>query len=317
MERRMIHSPTVCLAPARTRLRLALAGLAVSLLASACTPSTSTASPQGADAPRQEVAPMQSSATAAATPAAVATPPDAGSVLYFIYQVDGDGAVSYEVANGSVATFWFGHTYEVAGTRYYTGFAWNTPQKFGKAGEDEAGPDSRVTLSEATFTLTGDKPDRPWVFKGAEPWIGAIGAYGSAPDVDSKRTPVEHRTASGKLVLAVPTRAFSSGVSVESYEILLFNPDYEKSEAGQVWASAGTVITGEDNSAACDDGAVMPCVSSQGTLAFEAVPGSDLPAIRVSETGTTIAAPGQTRALGAADARQYRYDAARKAYVAP
>ncbi len=312
----MTHSPRYRLAPARPQLRMALAGLAVSLLASACTPSTSTASPQGAAAPRQEVAPMQSSATATATPAAVATPPDAGSVLYFIYQVDGDGAVSYEVANGAVATFWFGHSYEVAGTRYYTGFAWNTPQKFGKPGEDDVGPESRVTLSEATFTLSGDKPDRPWVLKGVEPWIGAIGAYGTAPDVDGKRKPVEHRTAAGKLVLAVPTRSFSNGTSVEGYEILVFNPDYENSEDGQVWASAGTVNTGEDNSAACDDGAVMPCISNQGTLSFSAVPGSDLPAITVAATGTTIDAPGQTRALGASDARRYHYDAARKAYVA-
>ncbi|WP_193390936.1 hypothetical protein [Stenotrophomonas indicatrix] len=305
--------PESRLARVRPRLCATFAGLLVALLASACTPSPSTASPQGATAPRQDVAPMQSSATPATT--ATATPPDAGSVLYFIYDVDGDGAVSYEVANGSVATFWFGHAFELAGTRYYTGFAWNTPQKYGKPGEDETGPDSQVTLTEATFTLTGDKPDRPWVFKGAEPWIGTVGAYGTAPDIDSKRKPLEYRTPAGKLVLAVPTSTFATGTSIESYTVLVFNPDYEKSEDGQVWASAGTVITGEDNSAACDEGQVMPCVSNRGVLAFSTVAGSDLPTITVTATGTTISGPGQTRALGAADARQYHYDAARKAYV--
>ncbi|MNC40368.1 hypothetical protein D3C75_890700 [compost metagenome] len=116
-------------------------------------------------------------------------------------------------------------------------------------------------------------------------------------------------------MLAVPTSTFATGTSIESYTVLVFNPDYEKSEDGQVWASAGTVITGEDNSAACDEGQVMPCVSNRGALAFSAVAGSDLPTITVTATGTTISGPGQTRALGAADARQYHYDAARKAYV--
>lgn len=257
---------------------------------------------------------MQSSPTTA-TAAVTATPPDAGSVLYFIYQVDGDGAASYEVANGSIATFWFGHAFELNGTRYYTGFAWNTPQKFGKPGEDDVGPDSQVTLSEATFTLTGDKPDRPWVLKGAEPWVGTVGANGTAPEIDSKRKPLQYRTPAGKLVLAVPTSAFATGTSVDSYTLLVFNPEYEKSEDGQVWASVGTVITGEDNSAACDEGQVMPCISSEGALAFNAVAGSDLPAISVTLTGSTVAAPGQTRALGASDTRHYSYDTARKAYV--
>ncbi|WP_369039936.1 hypothetical protein [Stenotrophomonas maltophilia] len=254
---------------------------------------------------------MQSSPT----PAAAATPPDAGSVLYFIYDVDGDGAVSYEVTNGSVASFWFGHAFELAGTRYYTGFAWNTPQKFGKPGEDDVGPDSRVTLTEATFTQTGDKPDRPWVLKGAERSIGSVGAYGTAPEIDSKRKPQEYRTPAGKLVLAVPTSTFATGTSVESYTVLVFNPDYEKTEDGQVWSSLGTIITGEDNSAACDEGQVMPCVSSQGALSFSAGAGSDLPTLTVTPSGTTVSGPGQTRALGTGDAVHYTYDAATKAYV--
>ena len=40
------------------------------------------------------------------TPDAAVIPPDAPTVMYFTYQVDGDGATSYEVQNGSVATFW-------------------------------------------------------------------------------------------------------------------------------------------------------------------------------------------------------------------
>ncbi len=254
---------------------------------------------------------MQSSPT----PAAVATPPDAGSVLYFIYQVDGDGATSYEVANGSVATFWFGHAFELAGTRYYTGLAWNTPNKYGKPGEDDAGPETQVTLTEATFTLTGTNPARPWVFKGMERDIGHIGAYGNPPAIDGKRKPIEHRTPAGKLLLAVPSTSIDAGSSIDGYEILLFNPDYAQDNDDRVWAYLGSVTTGEDNAAACDDGQVTPCISSTGQLGFTAVAGSDLPTISVTPTGTTFAGPDATRPLGAQDTTQYGYDAAAKAYV--
>lgn len=255
---------------------------------------------------------MQSSAT----PAATVTPPDAGSVLYFIYQVDGDGATSYEVANGSVATFWFGHAFELAGTKYYTGFAWNTPAKYGKPGEDDAGPESQVTLTEATFTLTGTAAGKPWVFKGMERSIGKTGAYGNPPTIDTKRTPIEHRTAAGKLLLAVPTRVLDGGSSISGYEILAFNPHYgQDSNDDQVWAYLGSVITGEDNAAACDDGQVMPCISSQGEIAFGGAAGSDLPTITVKPTGTTFSGPDATRPMGAEDTTHYAYDPATKAYV--
>ena len=304
--------PAVSPSLVRPRVRVALAGLLVALLASACSPSPSTASPQGASAPRQDVAPMQSTPT----PAATATPPDAGSVLYFIYQVDGDGATSYEVANGAVATFWFGHAFELGGTRYYTGFAWNTAAKYGKPGEDEAGPETQVTLTEATFTLTGTKADKPWVFKGMERSIGKVGAYGNPPAIDSKRKPVEHRTAGGKLLLAVPTSSFEAGTSIDGYSILVFNPDYAQDEQDdRVWAYLGSVTTGEDNAAACDEGQAMPCIGSDGELAFSAVAGSDLPAIRVTRTGTTFDGPDATRPMGPQDTATYAYDPATKAYV--
>lgn len=293
-------------------LRMTLAVALVSLLA-ACSPSTPTAaSPQGAPAPRQDVAPMQNTPT----PAAAATPPDAGSVLYFIYQVDGDGATSYEVANGSVATFWFGHAFELAGTRYYTGFAWNTPNKYGKPGEDEAGPTTQVTLTEATFTLTGTTPNRPWVFKGMERDIGSIGAYGTAAQIDGKRKPVEYRTPAGKLLLAVPTTSVDAGSSIDGYALLLFNPHYEQEkDDDRVWAFVGSVVTGEDNAAACDGGAVMPCIGSDGVLAFSAAPGSDLPRINIQRSGTTFSGPDQTRPLGEADTAHYAYDPATRAYA--
>ncbi|WP_227698787.1 hypothetical protein, partial [Raoultella sp. 18086] len=71
-------------------LRAFAACLLVSLSAAACSaadpaPSSSRPAPaQAAKAPRQDVAPMQNP-----SPDAAVTPPDAPSVMYFIYQVDG------------------------------------------------------------------------------------------------------------------------------------------------------------------------------------------------------------------------------------
>ena len=76
-----------------------------------------------------------------ATATAVA-PPDVRTVMHTIYQVDGQGKDSYEVANGSVAT-WYGHAFELNGTRYFTGFTWDTRERYGKPGEDDAGPTPR------------------------------------------------------------------------------------------------------------------------------------------------------------------------------
>ena len=40
-------------------------------------------------------------------------PPSADSVLYFIYQRDGDGAVSYKVDGGATVSYWYGHAFEL------------------------------------------------------------------------------------------------------------------------------------------------------------------------------------------------------------
>jgi len=301
-------------------LRAFAACLLVSLSAAACSaadPAPSSSQPgapaQAANAPRQDVAPMQTP-----TPDAAATPPDAPTVMYFTYQVDGDGATSYEVQNGSVATFWFGHTFILDGTTYYTGFSWDTREHYGKPGEQTpAGPDDRANLAEATFVLAGTDARKPWKFRGQEWTIGALGAYDKADDVDTRRKPLEHRTADGRLLLAVPTSSFDRGISSTGYALLLFNPRRSEDDVdSKVWRYVGSVRTGEDNSAACDDGNVMPCTDSDGELAF-AADGNGLPRLTVTFKGTTIEGPGKTRALGAGDAVHYTFDSATQQYVAP
>ena len=252
------------------------------------------------------------------SPDTAVTPPDAPTVMYFTYQVDGDGATSYEVQNGSVATFWFGHTFTLDGTTYYTGFSWDTREHYGKPGEQTpAGPDDRANLAEATFVLAGADAKKPWKFRGQEWTIGALGAYDKADDVDTRRKPLEHRTADGRLLLAVPTSSFDRGISSTGYALLLFNPNRSEDDVdSKVWRYVGSVRTGEDNSAACDEGNVMPCTDSDGELAF-AADGNGLPRLTVTFKGTTIEGPGKTRALGAGDAVHYTFDSATQQYVAP
>ncbi|EHK66728.1 hypothetical protein [Achromobacter arsenitoxydans] len=282
---------------------------AAGLLAAATLAATSAAY-----APARVSAAPQSAAHAQAA----VTPPDGATVLYFIHQIDGKGATSYEVANRSIATYWFGHAFELEGTRYFTGFAWETAERYGKPGEDDIAPTTPVNLSEATFILDNPASDRPWKFRGMEPTIGEFGAYERAPDVDTTRKPVEFRSASGKLVLAVPTETFENGITIGAYTLLVFTPPEKRQDESKdkVWAYAGNVLTGEDNSLACDEGNVMPCTHSEGELIFSANGDSDMPLLTVRFTGTTISGPGKTRKLGDADNVTYVYDAARKEFVA-
>ena len=60
----------------------------------------------------------------------------------------------------------------------------------------------------------------------------------------------------------------------------------------------------------------MPCTDSDGELAF-AADGNGLPRLTVTFKGTTIDAPGKTRALAAGDAVHYTFDSATQQYVAP
>lgn len=291
------------LTPRAALLRTTMAGLAASALAAAFSPAAHALEPVS-NAARQDVA-----------QAAAVAPPDVRTVMQSIYQVDGQGKDSYEVANGSVATYWYGHAFELNGTRYFTGFTWDTRERYGKPGEDDAGPDTQVNLAEATYTLTGSTPDKPWQFRGMTNTIGNFGAYEKPEFVDPKRKPVEYRTPAGKLVLAVPTDGFDNGTSFTGYALFVFNPGPRDELKDKVWTYVGSVNTGSDNSAACADGDVMPCVSSQGELSFAAHGGSDMPRISIKVSGTTITGPGKTRQLGAADTVTYHYDAAGKKYA--
>ncbi len=162
------------------------------------------------------------------SPDTAVTPPDAPTVMYFTYQVDGDGATSYEVQNGSVATFWFGHTF----TRWHYvphGFLLGYPRALRQAWRaDAAGPDDRANLAEATFVLAGTDAKKPWKFRGQEWTIGALGAYDKADDVDTRRKPLEHRTADGRLLLAVPTSSLTAASAAPAMHCCCSTPGAAK-----------------------------------------------------------------------------------------
>lgn len=242
-------------------------------------------------------------------------PPAADAVLYMIYGVDGDGATSYPIQNGSIATYWYGHEFELAGKQFYTGFAYDTPEKYGKDAE-EAYPDpaAQVTLTQATFELTQPGTDKPWSFWGAQRSVGRFGGYERADDIDKTRQPMSHVTEDRTLALAVPTRRFESGVVTTGYAMFSFKPVKSDVEEVKPWRYLGTVVTGTDNAAACDDGTVIACVASSGVISFISR-GSALPDVEVTREGKEIGASGAVNEIPVGSKLRYHFDPASGGYV--
>ncbi|MCF7221658.1 hypothetical protein [Marilutibacter chinensis] len=244
----------------------------------------------------------------------VVVPPAPDSVLYLIYQKDGDGATSYEIANGAWVTYWYGHSFELDGKRYFTGFAHATREVF-PGDETASGPENQVFLSHATFQLVDENADKPWSFVGAEPYIGKFGAYDKGNSIDEGRKAQEFPTSDGRLLLAVPTWSLQSGVRIDSFDMFVFNPAEEIPVDEHHWSYVGNVFAGEDNAAACDEeGGTLPCVKSTGKLQFVPADVGPMPVLRVVRDGTIIEGPGKTRALGPSDAVEYHFDAEDKKY---
>ena len=248
------------------------------------------------------------------TPSAT-TPPAPDSVLYFIFQKDGDGALSYEVENGSWAHYWYGYRFDLGGKRYFTGFAYQTPANYDKSDEAQyPDPDAKVTLAQATYVLAPGDAAKPWVFEGAERHVGEFGGYEKGNAVDESRKPRDYTTPAGKRLLAVPTWSLESGTRLASFDVLVFDPGQLQHVDDTHWTYLGNLVVGEDNGAACDDeSGRLPCAKSTGTIEFIADAGHDLPLIRVAMHGTTIGEDGRLRTLDGT-ALDYRYDEGRKQY---
>lgn len=283
-----------------------------SVLIVACSPADKTASANAAPAgsPSSETPAVKDAPTVAdSAPAQTLQPPRTDSVLYFISDVDGDGATSYEIANGAWINTWYGLQHAAGGKQYYTGFAWITPTKYGAARDnDEVDPDAKVTLAQATFEASAPGTESPWRFVGAEPAIGDFGAAEKGNSVDTKRKVQTWTGADGTLLVAVPTWYLSGGSHMRLFDLLATQkPTPDQDTQAPRWRYVGTVEAGEDNSAACGpDNGGLPCRDVSATLAFQERAGSALPDLKVSFTGNG-AGSGDT-------AGEYRYDSSATTY---
>jgi hypothetical protein len=234
--------------------------------------------------------------------------PSADSVLYFIYQRDGDGAVSYTIDGGATVSYWYGHAFDLGGKHYFTGFAAKS-QGEGPEGDDGMMDPEHVAISQATFTRVEKDGKVEWSKPDTDGYVGEFGRMGRPEQIDDSRKAQSFTTGDGRYLLAVPTLDFVNGNDVRMASLFLFDPDDKDALPFRKWGYVGSVPVGGDNSAACDEGRVMPCSASSGVLAFEPAADGGLPAVKVTPSGTANSGPGEVRALGPADAVTYRFDA--------
>ncbi len=298
-------------------MRLAKTALwaATLLLIGGCTDTQPAAAPAAAQAAPAASAPA-APAAAQSDPVAVEVPAP-GRVLDDIYGQKGDGSASYTIDNNALASFWYGYRFDLGGKHYYTGFANAGPEKYGKS-EEENTPDPAVgvSISQATYVLDSADGKPTWTLFHAQQWAGDFGSNEKADTLDQKRKPQSTETKDGHLLLALPTTRFADGITSAGFAVFTFDPNKNDMGDYKGWVYLGTVATGEDNGAACDDQGTMKCASSTGTLSFE--PGNGpVPSLRVAMSGTAIAGPGKVRTLGPADVATYTYDQAKGKYTPP
>jgi hypothetical protein len=283
------------------------------LALSACTaqsPAPSQDAPAKTAAPptTQDVTPMQDASTATAVSTQI-KPPSPESVLYFISNIDGDGATSYEIENGSWISYWYGYQFEFGGKHYFTGFATETAEKYTQEQkESTASPETTVTLTQATFEADPSNTKTPWKWQGTELWIGDFGGFGKANAIDPDRKPQTFATSDGNLLLAMPTWYLAPGSKMRTIEILLFNPHDLEGTDNKRWRYLGTLEAGSNNDVSCGPDAPgnIACVDTTGTLAFEPAQDGKLPNLRVTLSG---------KGLDAGDTpTEYRYDPAHTTY---
>lgn len=259
----------------------------------------------GSDRPPAAAVHASATSAASATPAARiasrTTPklPAPPAVLEAIFQDPGDHSASYDVGNGSRATYWYGYGYDLDGTSYFTGFVQQSPDHFAGDTAADDPPSAKATLTQATFVRAGGNG---WTFRGAQRSIGEVGSRGRADAVDESRPPIVHRLDGGRLLLGVPTDgAIEQGTVLKNYELLLRRPD-------GAWAHVGTLNAGQDDSAGCDGGRIFPCSPISGQIFIDADDQGDMPRLRV------VLTHGASRR----DDRQtviYRFDKSSSSYV--
>lgn len=240
--------------------------------------------------------------------------PEPGDVLRAIYKKSGDGSSAYGIGHQTWASYWYGHTYEIAGRQYFTGFAYSTAEPLGEIEEDYAAPGDQVAIAQATYARAPEGSVAAWELVRAERDVGYFGGRERANTIDDRLPTRTYGMPHGEHYLAVPTWYLEGGVKVSTAEIFRLNP-----QLGQ-WRYLGSVPTGEDNSAACADDSIEglpPCAISSGELMFHQKSGKEMPLIRVARKGKVVEAPGMARDLDPSDMSVYVYNEVEKRYQSP
>ncbi len=241
------------------------------------------------------------------------SPPEPGEVLRAIYKEAGDGSSSYEIDNQVWASYWYGHTYQIKGRQYFTGFAYSTKET-SDGDSATAAPADQVEISQATYALSPEGAVTVWEFVGAKRDVGRFGGRERANSIEEGQSPVTYLMSNGDYLIAVPTWYLETGVRMTSSEVFLLSLVQNR------WRYLGNIATGEDNSASCDDvtpkgEGLPPCAVSTGSLEFYLRPGQAMPSIRVTRKGKVVDSPNKTRDLGPLDSREYFYDMAVSKYA--
>lgn len=243
-------------------------------------------------------------------------PPSPDSVLYFVYQRDGDGAHSFQVEGGDTISYWYGHAFDLKGEHYFTGFTSRSVGTEGPEADSTTMEEGHVAIGQVTLVKRDKGGEQVWSQIATDSFVGEFGRLNQAEMIDESRRAVSHEMPDGRLLLGVPTRLFEDGVAMSNYAMFLFNRDGLPQTPFRLWTYVGTVQTGSDNTGACEGG-VVTCAVSTGELGFEPATEGGLPRIRVTQSGETVVGPGQTRPLDPEDALVYEFDADAERYLAP
>lgn len=240
--------------------------------------------------------------------------PTRKQIVRDIYLDKGAGKLSggpdtFDLGDGREAAWWHGHSLEFGGASYIAAFIY-----LARGGESPDGAEDRASVAQATYKMG----DAGWKLIDSDGHIGsfALGQISErAADVDTgTRDVVQHETADGRLLLAVPVRTFAYGIERLEYELFLFDPRKIDPIRNGLWAALGPVDAGGNNAADCDEESRRACWAMTGTLSF--VPRrSGLPDVKITYDGRRLEGPGRLRKLGPDDHMSYRYDADERGYV--
>lgn len=237
-------------------------------------------------------------------------PPTPDSILYMIYQFDGDGASNYKIPGGATVAYWYGYAFNFKGKDYFVGFASKTNDEGGDLHADleYEMEDGRVSVSQATF-VKNEKGDA-WLSPDIDGYIGEFGRDDKAVTVDRSRHAVSHETADGRFILAVPSSVPVEGEDVPGYEVFLFDPgNVDNLKKFRSWGYLGSIKAGEDGASSCEGQQGRQCRHAAVHFSFDKEMDAGLPRLRI-----TFAGVGSSPAQQEERVIVYRFDEASNQY---